>query len=107
MIIVQVYVNVIEKHISDFIYATLENANSSMKEKGVIRFDFMQDREDQTKFLLTEIYENEHAPLEHKKTEHYLKWRKTVAPMMAEPRRSEKYRELFPIEKKFWKVADE
>ena len=106
MIIVQVYVKVLENCIPEFIEATRENAESSLSEEGVVRFDFMQARENKTAFLLTEIYKDDEAPLAHKKTTHYLKWRETVAPMMAEPRKSEKYTEIFPQKMDMWKTPN-
>ncbi len=48
------------------------------------------------KILLVEVYRDEKAPAEYKKTAHYQTWRDTVADMMAEPRSSVKYVNLFP-----------
>ncbi len=36
------------------------------------------------------------APARHKETAHYARWRDTVAPMMAEARRSVKFNNVFP-----------
>ena len=43
-----------------------------------------------------EAYRTEDAPAKHKATAHYQKWRDTVAAMMAEPRSSVKFVNLFP-----------
>ena len=67
-----------------------------MKEPGVARFDVIQDPEDPTRFVLIEVYRTAEAPAAHKETAHYLTWRDTVAPMMAEPRTSRKYVNLLP-----------
>lgn len=96
MYIVQVYVKVKENDIDAFIKITRENAENSLGEDGVIRFDVLQDIEEPQKFLLTEIYKDTEAPSEHKKTPHYKKWKTTVEEMMAEPRFSVKYRYIFP-----------
>ena len=106
MIIVQVYVKVKENYIGEFITATRENARNSLQEPGVVRFDFLQARDDKTAFLLTEIYLDEQAPFAHKETVHYQKWRESVAHMMAEPRQSTKYTELFPQDMAKWKVGN-
>jgi autoinducer 2-degrading protein len=45
---------------------------------------------------LVQVYRGESAPVEHKKTSHYQAWRDTVAEMMAEPRSSVKYDNVFP-----------
>jgi autoinducer 2-degrading protein len=46
--------------------------------------------------VLIEVYRGPDAPAEHKKTAHYQTWRDTVAEMMAEPRSSAKYDNVFP-----------
>jgi quinol monooxygenase YgiN len=45
---------------------------------------------------LVEAYRSPADPKEHKKTAHYQTWRDTVAEMMAEPRSSVKYENVFP-----------
>jgi len=94
--IVQVHVKVKKNDVNLFIAASQENAVNSLREDGVVRFDILQDIEDPQKFLLTEVYIDEKAPLEHKKSPHYKKWKEIVAEMMAEPRHSVKYRNIFP-----------
>ena len=51
-----------------------------------MRFDVLRDNNDPNKFLLYEVYVDAAAAAAHKETEHYNKWRETVAPMMASPR---------------------
>jgi len=46
--------------------------------------------------VLVEAYRTPQAPAAHKETRHYQTWRDAVAPMMAEPRTSVKYANLFP-----------
>ena len=99
MLIVHVFIKVREGDIEAFKKATLKNARCSLKEPGVIRFDLMQKEDDPTSFLLQEVYKNSEASAKHKETDHYAEWRDCVEPMMAEPRYSEKYRDLFPEEK--------
>ena len=48
------------------------------------------------KNALVEAYRTPEDPAKHKKTAHYQKWRETVADMMAEPRSSIKYSNVFP-----------
>ena len=43
-----------------------------------------------------EVYRTPEAPARHKETAHYQVWRDTVAEMMAEPRTSVKYTNIFP-----------
>ena len=76
----------------------MENAQNSLQEPGVARFDVIQQLDDPTRFVLVEVYRTEADAGKHKETAHYQKWRDTVADMMAEPRYSIKYRNVFPDE---------
>ncbi|GIV68733.1 putative quinol monooxygenase [Caldilinea sp.] len=96
MLIVHVDVHVKPEFIDAFIAATLENARASVQEPGVARFDVLQDQADPTHFVLVEVYRTPDDPARHKETAHYAKWRDAVAAMMAVPRTSVKYVNLFP-----------
>lgn len=96
MLIVHVHVRVKAEDIEAFKQATLENAANSLREPGIARFDVCQQADDPACFVLVEAYRNAEAPARHKETAHYAKWRDTVAPMMAEPRKAVKYTNLFP-----------
>jgi len=96
MHIVQVSVQVKADQIEAFRAATIENARESLREPGVARFDVLQRQDDPRRFLLIEVYRTENDPARHKETEHYRHWRDTVASMMACPRESLKYRNIFP-----------
>jgi autoinducer 2-degrading protein len=96
MLIVQVHVHVKPEFVDAFEEATIENAGKSVQEPGIARFDVIQQLDDPTRFILIEVYRSESAPAEHKKTTHYQTWRDTVAEMMAEPRSSVKYDNIFP-----------
>ncbi|NPV40252.1 MAG: antibiotic biosynthesis monooxygenase [Anaerolineae bacterium] len=102
MYIVQVHVTVEEDSIQAFKNATVENARNSIKEPGVARFDVIQQTDDPTRFVLIEVYKDEEAAVEHKKTEHYANWKSTVEDMMAEPRYGIKYRNIFPPDEGKW-----
>jgi (4S)-4-hydroxy-5-phosphonooxypentane-2,3-dione isomerase len=96
MLIVHVQVRVKPESVADFRHATIENARSSVQEPGIARFDVVQQQDDATQFVLIEVYRSPEAPAAHKETAHYAKWRDAVADMMAEPRQSTKYSEVFP-----------
>ena len=96
MLIVHVFVHVKSEAVDRFITATRENARTSVREPGVARFDVIQQEDDPTRFVLVEVYRSSDAPARHKETAHYEAWRDAAEPMMAEPRRSVKYRALFP-----------
>ena len=95
MLVVHVHVHVKPECIEAFKQATLANARESLKEPGIARFDVVQQEEDPTRFVLTEVYRDAAAAAAHKETKHYPVWREVVAPMMAEPRHSVKYNKVF------------
>jgi len=98
MFIVHVYVHVKDDQIDAFKAASLENARDSVQEPGIARFDVIQQQDDPTRFVLVEVYRTPADPGRHKETSHYQKWRDTVAEMMAEPRSSTKFNNIFPDE---------
>ncbi|MGA1823117.1 MAG: putative quinol monooxygenase [bacterium] len=99
MFIVHVFVHVKPEQVDAFKEATLENARNSLQEPGIGRFDIIQKQDDPTRFVLLEVYRTPSDPARHKETAHYQKWRDTVADMMAEPRTSITYTNVFPDEK--------
>ena len=98
MLVVHVHVHVKENYIEAFKKASVENAQQSIKEPGIARFDVIQQLENPAKFILVEVYRTADAPAQHKETAHYATWRDKVADMMAEPRSSVKFENIFPDE---------
>jgi len=96
MLVVHVFVHVKPDQVEAFETATIENARNSVLEPGVARFDVIRRQDDPARFVLVEVYRTEQDPGRHKETAHYQKWRDTVAGMMAEPRTSVKYTNVFP-----------
>ena len=96
MFIVHVHVHVKPESVEAFRQATLENARNSVLEPGVARFDVIQQLDAPTRFVLVEVYRTPDDPAKHKETAHYQTWRDSVAEMMAEPRSSVKYANVFP-----------
>lgn len=91
-----VHVEVLPQFVSQFIEATEENHRNSILEAGNLRFDVLQDPIENNRFILYEVYTSEETAAAHKKTEHYLKWRDTVADWMASPRKGVPQTILFP-----------
>ena len=96
MLIVHVHVHVKPESVAEFKLATIENARASVQEPGIARFDVVEQQDDATRFVLIEVYRTPEAPAAHKETAHYAKWRDAVQNMMAEPRQSVKYGEVYP-----------
>lgn len=96
MLVVHVHVQVKQECVEAFKAATVANARASVQEPGIARFDVVQQVDDPTKFVLVEAYRTADAPAQHKETAHYAAWRDSVAPMMAVPRSSVKFGNVFP-----------
>jgi len=98
MLVVHVFVHVKPDSVEAFKAASVENAQNSVQEPGIARFDVIQQQEDPTRFVLVEVYRTSDDPARHKETAHYAAWRDTVSDMMAEPRSAVKYANIFPDE---------
>ncbi|HNR51308.1 MAG: Autoinducer 2-degrading protein LsrG [Deltaproteobacteria bacterium ADurb.BinA179] len=96
MLIIHVFVHVRPEFIEGFKEAVRDNAQNSINETGVARFDVLQQEDDPTRFVLVEIYHSQEDWAKHKETAHYLRWRDTVEYMMAEPRKGVRYQQVFP-----------
>ncbi len=66
--------------------ATKTNGFATRQEPGNMRFDLLVNPDSPSNFTLYEVYQDQKALDQHKKTAHYLKWREDVAIMMAKPR---------------------
>lgn len=99
MLIVHVLVHVKPEFVQAFHQATTENACQSVREPGIARFDVIRQLDDPTRFVLVEVYRTPEDSARHKETVHYATWRDQVAEMMAEPRMSIKYANIFPDDK--------
>lgn len=96
MVVTIVEVHVKPEHIDRFVAATIENHQGSIREPGNMRFDVLQSPQDPSLFLLYEAYDSGESAASHKNTPHYAKWRDTVTPWMAVPRKGTAYRVLCP-----------
>lgn len=96
MVVTCVYVYVKPENVADFIAATQINHANSIQEPANLRFDVLQDPNDATQFMLYEAYETAEGAAAHKQTSHYLTWRETVAPWMAQPREGKPYTVIAP-----------
>lgn len=101
MFVVCVTVWVKPGHEQDFVKATEENHRGTRKEPGNVRFDLLQAAEEPGRFFLYEVYRDADGFAAHQKTPHYLAWRETVAPWMAQPRQGVKHHSLLPTDEAF------
>ena len=98
MLILCVYVRVKPEAVEAFREATIENARNSRREPGVARFDFVEQTDDPTRFILYEVYRDAAAQAAHKETAHYAAWAAKTADMFAEPRTRQLYRAIDPAD---------
>jgi autoinducer 2-degrading protein len=96
MLVVHVHVHVAPQDVESFLTETRRNAQASLQEPGVRRFDVLQDEDDPAHVVLNEVYVDQSAADAHKRTDHYARWRDAVAGMMAEPRTSTRFAAVFP-----------
>jgi autoinducer 2-degrading protein len=99
MLVVHVQIHVKPEFIEAFKLATIANARESVKEPRIARFDFVQQQDDPTRFVLVEAYRSVEANAAHKETKHYQTWRDIAEPMMAEQRTRATYTNVFPEDK--------
>ena len=96
MHIIHVFIHVKPECVEAFKAASLANAQASVREPGIARFDVIQQADDDARFVLVEAYRSLAGHAAHRETAHYAAWRDAVAPMMAEPRTATKFVNLFP-----------
>ena len=95
MYVVAVTVWVKPENVEPFKEAILDNARNTRKEPGNVRFDVLQAEEDPNRFLLYEVYRTKDDFTKHQQTPHYLRFRDTVAPWMAQPRQGVRHNSIF------------
>lgn len=93
-----VTVRVKDAYVQDFIDASVIHQANTVREKGNLRFDFLQSVDDPTLFLFYEAYRSQ-ADIElHRQADSYRTWRKAVDPWMAVPRVGVGYRAVAPAD---------
>ena len=95
MYVVAVSVWVKAEWVESFRSETLENARNTRQEANNVRFDVLQAEGEPMRFLLYECYRTKADFVAHQQTPHYLKWKQTVAEMMAQPRQGVKFNSVF------------
>ena len=95
MYVVAVTVFVKPEFTAAFVEAVLDNARNTRKEPGNVRFDVLRAEEDPNRFLLYEVYRAKEDFAKHQQTEHYLRWKNTVAEWMAQPRQGVRHLPVF------------
>ncbi|OOF88099.1 autoinducer-2 (AI-2) modifying protein LsrG [Rodentibacter ratti] len=93
-----VEINIKEGKEQEFLDVFERNHLGTRQEKGNLRFDVLRDPEIRTRFYAYEVYENEQALAEHRKTEHYQRCVKELEPLMTTHRSKKIFEWVFPEE---------
>lgn len=102
-----VHVWVKPEHVDDFIIACKHNHLASIEEEGNLRFDVLRSPSENNLFILYEAYDSAACAAAHKDTQHYLRWRETVADWMEKPRQGQTMVGLYPSGTHKWIEPDD
>jgi (4S)-4-hydroxy-5-phosphonooxypentane-2,3-dione isomerase len=83
MFVLVVNIRIKPENVERFMPMVLENARAARKEPGCKQFDVLVDREDKTKVMLYEIYNDEKAFEVHQQTPHFKKYLAEAVPLLA------------------------
>lgn len=99
MFVITASFHVRREHIPAFITASLDDARGSVRdEPGCVRFDMVQDSEDESRFLFFELYHDEAAFEQHRTMPHFLRWNETIRDWLVAPAQVMRGRTLFLTE---------
>ncbi len=96
MFVVHINIQIKPEYIEEFKQLCVENAQNSVKEPGIKRFDCLQQSDDPTRFVLVEAYLDESGVTQHKQTAHYNKWRGEAEKMLVGERTRTRYIPVWP-----------
>ncbi len=101
MFIAIVNIQVKPEYLNEFVVATKKNANASLKEPGIVRFDILRAIDDPNHFILYEVYKTASDPIDHRNTVHYQEWKTIAEKMMAGARSKIECNNLFPADEEW------
>ncbi|MFB5650032.1 putative quinol monooxygenase [Leptospira wolffii] len=87
---------ILSEKIHEFLEISSELSRESLKEKGVLRFDLLQNDGDDGRFLIIEAYESESIRKAHLDTPHFVNWRRTVPEMFSQGTTTVHYKPVSP-----------
>jgi len=101
LLIQVVYLKVQPEKMDIFLAEATANARASLSEPGVVRFDFLQQADAPTKFMLYEVYRSAEALEAHRHTEHFKRWVEKGVPTLVGERVRVIYRNIEPNDQIF------
>jgi len=96
MFVLAVYLQVKPENLEIFKVEATVNARASDAEPGCLRFDFLQQQDDPTKFMLYEVYRSEDAFKAHQQAEHFKRWVEKGVPLLEGDRMRVAYQNIEP-----------
>ena len=104
MIALIVEINIKPGFKDQFMASMLGDARGSNNdEAGCLRFDVLQDNEDENKIHLFEVYEDEAAVEAHRNAPHFIKWREECADWFATENIRKIATPVYPVPEKWEK----
>lgn len=85
MLVQLVHVHVKPDRVPDVIEALRINYEGTIRERGNLRFDILQDAEDEAHFMIYEVFESETALQEHRQTPHFERCMELLEPLRVAP----------------------
>ena len=86
MVVLHVTVQVKPEHVAEFLEVIRYDAEHSEKdEPGCLRFDVIQDKDDQNRFYFYEVYRDEAALEAHRQTPHFKHYFEKSRALLATP----------------------
>lgn len=107
MVVTCVHIRVLPERREEFIEEIRANHLGTVREKGNIRFDVLQQVDDPDRFMIYEVFESEEAVRQHMETSHYRRFRAAVQEWMAEPRRGLRYNIIEPADPAMWRCSED
>lgn len=83
MYILVVHMEVQPDKLEAFKAVVSANVRASLNEPGLVRFDFIQQKDAPAKFMFYEVYRSAEAYEEHKQSEHFKRWIEQGVPLLA------------------------
>jgi len=74
-----------------FLAASETAMRHSRAEAGILRFEMFQQADDLAHFLVIETYASEAARAAHLQSEHFVRWKEAILPLLAQPLDSRPY----------------
>ncbi len=87
---------ILPEKVQEFLEISSELSKQSLKEKGVLRFDLLQNDGDDGRIMIIEAYESESFRKAHLETPHFVNWRRTVPEMFSQGTTTVHYKPISP-----------